>query len=310
MAMAAQPLKRLPLACCKIYISDTRNVVALQEIESSFRVHPKAPLLHTFEDHEYNRVGYTLAGSLSTSEPRNGRTPLQAAVTDVVRTALRTIDLSQHSGSHPRLGVVDHICMHPLGKASMADTAAVARGIASEIGESLQVPAFLYGAAHGSGRPLDDIRRGLGYFQPNNGGLWIGSNIFPTSLQPDFGPRVAPPGRGIVVVGACPWVMNYNVPLPSTDLNKGKRIARKVSERGGGLVKVQAMALLHGVDCIEIACNLLDTDVSSPDAVQHLVATLAAKEGIQAGDGYLTGHSKDDIFRLASEKLNAFADES
>ena len=67
--MAAQPLKRLPLACCKIYISDTRNAVALQEIESTFRVHPKAPLLHTFEDHEYNRVGYTLAGNLQSLCP-------------------------------------------------------------------------------------------------------------------------------------------------------------------------------------------------------------------------------------------------
>lgn len=60
--MAAQPLRRLHLACCKIYISDTRNAAALQEIESTFRAHPEAPLLHVFEDHEYNRVGYTLAG--------------------------------------------------------------------------------------------------------------------------------------------------------------------------------------------------------------------------------------------------------
>jgi glutamate formiminotransferase len=175
-----------------------------------------------------------------------------------------------------------------------------------ELDHSFAVPAFLYGAAHQSGRPLDDIRRALGYFQHNNGGLWIGSNIFPATMQPDCGPRVAAPGSGIVVVGACPWVMNYNVPLTSIDLSKGKRIARKVSARGGGLAKVQAMALLHGTDCIEIACNLLDTEVSSPDAVQHLVATLAAKEGIKATEGYLTGHSKEDIFRLASEKLNAF----
>lgn len=61
--MAVQPLKRLSLVCCKVYISDTRNAIALQEIESTFRAHPKAPLLHIFEDHEYNRVGYTLAGN-------------------------------------------------------------------------------------------------------------------------------------------------------------------------------------------------------------------------------------------------------
>jgi len=64
-AMAVQhPVKRLSsLLCCKIYISDSRNAIALQEIESTFRAHPKAPLLHVFEDREYNRVGYTLAGN-------------------------------------------------------------------------------------------------------------------------------------------------------------------------------------------------------------------------------------------------------
>ena len=58
----AQALKRLPLAACKIYISDSRNALALRQIESTFSAHPEAPLLHTFEDVEYNRVGYTLAG--------------------------------------------------------------------------------------------------------------------------------------------------------------------------------------------------------------------------------------------------------
>lgn len=162
----------------------------------------------------------------------------------------------------------------------------------------------MYGAAHSTGRPLDVIRRALGYFKPNDGGLWIGSNIFPLEMQPDFGPASAPPKSGIVVVGACPWVMNYNVPLVSTNLEKAKQIARKVSERGGGLPNVQAMALLHGDDCIEIACNLLDMDVSGPDVVQCIVATLAAKEGIKANPGYLTGHSKQEIFQLAMEKLD------
>ena len=123
-------------------------------------------------------------------------------------------------------------------------------------------------------------------------------------MQPDFGPPSAPPKSGIVVVGACPWVMNYNVPLVSTDLEKAKQIARRVSERGGGLPNVQAMALLHGDNCIEIACNLLDMDVSGPDVVQCIVATLAAKEGIKANPGYLTGHSKQEILQLAMEKLD------
>lgn len=87
---------------------------------------------------------HACAGSVCSSESRNARTRLQSAVTDVVRTALRTIDLRQHSGSHPRLGVVDHICTHPLGTATMTDTTAIAEGIASEIGQELKGLVILH----------------------------------------------------------------------------------------------------------------------------------------------------------------------
>lgn len=122
-------------------------------------------------------------------------------------------------------------------------------------------------------------------------------------MQPDYGPKSAPPESGIVVVGACPWVMNYNVPLASDNLEAAKLIARKVSERGGGLARVQAMALLHGDNCIEIACNLLDMEVSGPDVVQNLVSDLATVEEIRVHPGYLTGYSEDEILQLAMKKL-------
>lgn len=49
----------------------------------------------------------------------------------------------------------------------------------------------------------------------------------------------------MATVGAGPWVINCNVPLNTPDLAIARDIARRVSERGGGLPLVDAMGLPH-----------------------------------------------------------------
>ncbi|KAI9121502.1 hypothetical protein K1719_008535 [Acacia pycnantha] len=46
----------------------------------------------------------------SSSEPCH----LKSAVYSTVKSALDNIDFEMHCGTHPRLGIVDHICCHPL----------------------------------------------------------------------------------------------------------------------------------------------------------------------------------------------------
>lgn len=166
------------------------------------------------------------------------------------------------------------------------------------------VPTFLYGAAHSQGRPLDAVRRALGYFRSNKQGKWVGAAPeLGVSLLPDYGPSKASPRSGVVVVGATPWVTNYNVPIACTNLVIAKTIARKVSQRGGGLPEVQAMALVHGDGCIEIACNLLNVETTNPKLVQDTVAQLAEAHGVEAKPGYLTGQNRDEILELALRRL-------
>ncbi|KAL2633025.1 hypothetical protein R1flu_004504 [Riccia fluitans] len=307
-------LRRLALACCKLYISDSRNAKALEAIERASRLQRLAPLVHVFEDKDYNRVGYTIAGPLPFPSQDEAKAPYQpektlpirSAVMAMVKAALDNIDLQEHKGTHPRLGAVDHLCFHALGSASLMQVASLTRAVAADIASEFQVPIFLYGAAHQEKRPLDAIRRRLGYFRANAGGQWVGSPEFPPELLPDYGPATASAKTGVVVVGACPWVMNYNVPVRSTNLEIGRKIARKVSERGGGLKDVQAMALLHGKDCMEVACNLLNVEISSPQMVQEMVGQLGANEGVEVGQGYLTGQTDEEVFELALEKLFSF----
>ncbi|XP_057952303.1 uncharacterized protein LOC131146617 isoform X1 [Malania oleifera] len=160
-----------------------------------------------------------------------------------------------------------------------------------------EVPVFLYGAAHEEGRALDSIRRELQYFKPNSsGGLWAGGpKSEPLPLKPDEGPVQVAQAKGVVVIGATKWVDNYNIPVFSTDVAIVRRIAKRVSGRGGGLPSVQAMALAHGKDVIEVACNLLEPCRVGGDQVQIEVEWLAKEEGVAVGKGYFTDFSEEEI---------------
>lgn len=63
--------------------------------------------------------------------------------------------------------------------------------------------------------------------------------------MPDYGPSLVPPRTGLTLIGATRWVVNYNVLLRCDDLALVRRVARGVSQRGGGLPMVEAMALRH-----------------------------------------------------------------
>lgn len=130
-------MSKLRLACCKVYVSESRNKAALESVEQASKLFPKAAIVNKFEDEEYNRVGYTLASQLAPM-PSSDSCPLRSAVFAMVKAAFQTIDLGLHCGSHPRLGVVDHICFHPLASASLDHATGAARLLANEIGFNLK----------------------------------------------------------------------------------------------------------------------------------------------------------------------------
>ncbi|XP_072988022.1 formiminotransferase cyclodeaminase-like protein isoform X1 [Typha latifolia] len=299
-------MRKAMLTCCKLYISESQNALALESIEQAAKRYPEAVIINKFKDEDYNRVGYTLVSNSSTNLSIDAL-PLRNAVFSMVKSAFEGIDLNLHSGTHPRLGVVDHICFHPLAQASLDEVAVLAKSAAADIGSKFQVPTFLYGAAHGEGRTLDYIRRELAYFKPNAAGnQWSGalnSEFLP--LKPDEGPSLLTQSKGVVAIGATKWVDNYNVPVCSTDVEVVKRIARKVSGRGGGLKSVQAMGLMHGNDSAEVACNLLDPGRVGADQVQVEVERLASEEGVTVEKGYFTDFSQEKVTELYLKSIEA-----
>lgn len=298
------------LLCCKLYISEARNKEALDSIERAAKLDPETVIVNKFQDRDYNRISYTLVSYVvhdSTGCPIYS--PLQQTVVAMAAAAYEAINLEQHLGAHPRLGVVDDIVCHPLARASLDEAAWLAKKVAAEIGNRFQVPVYLYAAAHPTGKALDTIRRELGYYRPNYGHQWAGwaqPQILPE--KPNEGPEMVSSAKGITMVGARPWVAMYNVPIVSTDVSAARRIAFMVSARGGGLPTVQTLGLVHGEDSTEIACMLLEPNQIGADRVQNHAEKLAAEEGLDVEKGYFTDFSPEMITERYKKLINATFD--
>ncbi|CAJ1932140.1 unnamed protein product [Sphenostylis stenocarpa] len=297
--------KRLPFDSCRFY-SSSETTGSEDQSQHGFQLHrqgskerrtpihltssqkpatrsnPETVIVNKFHDRAYNRARYTLVSYvLHDCTGSAVYSPLHQTVIAMAEAAFNTINLESHDGAHHRLGVVDDIVFHPLARASIGEAAWLAKAVSADIGNRFSVPVFLYAAAHPTGKALDTIRRELGYYRPNfQGSQWAGT---------------VSRAKGISLIGARPWVALYSVPIQCTDVSSARRIARKVSARGGGLPTVQTLALVHGEDYSEIACMLLEPNQIGADRVQHTVETLAALEGIDVEQGYFTDSSPEMI---------------
>ncbi|CAN1844290.1 Glutamate formimidoyltransferase [Linum perenne] len=287
------------LLCCKLFISESRNSAILEAIETAARRFPETVIVSKFPDRAYNRIRYTMVSYVVPLDSTGSAiySPLRQTVLAMAEAAYGAISLDQHSGTHPRLGVVDEIVFHPLARASMDEAACLSKALAADFAALFQVPVFLFGAAHPTGKALDTIRRELGYYRPNfTGSQWAGWTLPETlSLIPEEGPTHVSRTRGIAMVGARQWVGLYNVPIMSTDVSAARRIARMVSARGGGLPTVQTLGLVHGEDSTEIACMLLEPNQIGADQVQNRVESLANQQGLDVEKGYFTDFSPEMI---------------
>jgi len=64
-----------------------------------------------------------------------------------VSKAAEVIDMSFHSGAHPRIGATDVCPLVPVAGITMEETVEYARGLARRIGEELLLPVYCYESA-------------------------------------------------------------------------------------------------------------------------------------------------------------------
>lgn len=254
-----------PLVECVPNFSEGRNQATLDALRAALTGVPGVRLLDVQADASHNRSVFTFVA------------PPDAAVTAAFRAvavACDRIDLTKHSGEHPRMGATDVVPFVPVRDVTMDDCVALARTLGERVGRDLAVPVFLY--ARAAARPererLPDIRKGE--FE----GLRDRIGTDPAA-DPDFGPRAIHPTAGATAVGARPFLVAYNIYLDTADVALAKQIAKQIRTSGGGLPAVQA----NGFEVdgrAQVSMNLLDIDVTSPATAFMAVQRLAGEKNV------------------------------
>ena len=192
-----------------------------------------------------------------------------------IRAAVRLIDLTTHSGEHPRMGATDVVPFIPLDGATMEDCIALARQLGERVGRELHIPVFLYERA--ATRPdrenLADVRRGE--FEGLRGD--IGTT---PQRTPDFGPSTIHPTAGAVAIGARPFLVAYNVYLgPAANMPVAKDVAKALRGSSGGLRYVKAMGFEVDGQA-QVSMNLVDTEKTPLHRVFDMVRMEAEAHGV------------------------------
>ncbi len=143
-----------------------------------------------------------------------------------IKKAGELIDMSKHTGEHPRMGATDVCPLIPIANITMEETARYAQELAKRVGEELNLPVYLYEAAQSNParNNLSVIRAGEyeGFFKKIKQPEWA----------PDFGPAEFDAKRGGTVIGARDFLVAYNVNLNTTSTRRANAIAFDIREAG------------------------------------------------------------------------------
>ncbi len=243
-------------------------------------------LLDREMDSDHNRCVITLVGE---------RQAIQEAAIRGVGKASEILDLTKHSGAHPRLGAADVVPFIPIEGVSLEDCVEMARQAGAEIWKRYHVPVYLYEAAATSAerQNLEYIRRGQ--FE----GIRAEIATVP-ARRPDFGDAQLHPTAGAVVVGARKALIAYNVFLNTADVEIAKKVAKAVRASSGGLRFVKGAGFfVRGM--AQVSMNLTDFEQTPIHRVFELVKREATRHGVIPVSSEIVGLIPKKALELTAE---------
>jgi glutamate formiminotransferase len=262
-----------PLVLCVPNFSEGRRREVVEAICDALASVEGARLVYRQTDAEHNRLDTTVVG------PSDA---VRASALAGASAAVESIDMTEHSGGHPRIGAADVIPFVPLSGISMEEVVDLARDFAKELADALDIPVYLYDRAALSPErsSLAEVRKGE--FEGLREAVARGERL------PDFGPHELGPA-GATAVGARKPLVAFNVYLSGSEVD-AKDVAKAVRESSGGLPAVRAIGFaVPDRRAVTVSMNLVDVDATPLRTAFDAVERLARDRGMEVISSEIVG---------------------
>lgn len=223
---------------CVPNISEGRRPEIIDAVTSVIETVDGCRLLDVDPGKSTNRTVITFVGPPET---------IGEAAFRVIEKAAELIDMSKHTGEHPRMGATDVCPFVPISGVTMEDCIQVAHALGKRVGEDLGIPGYHYeSAAH------TPERKNLAFCRK---GEYEGlEKLSSDEFRPDFGPSAfndRAQKTGATAIGARDFLVAYNININSTSSRRANAIAFDIREAGrlkreGGKVSGKIMKDANG----------------------------------------------------------------
>ncbi len=204
---------------CVPNISEGRDEAKIKTIASVVETVEGVKLLDVDPGKATNRTVITFVG-----EPQQ---VIDAAFL-LIKKASELIDMSKHSGEHPRFGATDVCPLVPISNIDMDETAEWARKLGKRVGDELGIPIYFYenAATEAKRQNLATVRSG------EYEGLQ--KKLQDPNWQPDEGSNdwTIAKKSGATAISARDFLVAYNINLNTTSTRRANAVAFDIREAG------------------------------------------------------------------------------
>ncbi len=205
---------------CVPNISEGRDTAKIKAITDVVETVEGVKLLDVDPGKATNRTVITFVG-----EPSK---VIEAAFR-LIKKASELIDMSKHSGEHPRFGATDVCPLVPISGISMEETAKYAHILAKRVGEELQIPVYCYENAATEPKRKNLANCRAGEYEG------LKEKLVNPDWKPDFGPAAFTDKvktTGATAISARDFLIAYNVNLNTSSTRRANAIAFDIREAG------------------------------------------------------------------------------
>ena len=294
---------------CVPNFSEGRDLKIIDAISETIKVVDGVTLLDVDPGADTNRTVVTIVG-----EPE----PVMEAAFQAIKKASELIDMSKHSGAHPRMGATDVCPFVPVSGVTMDDCVEFAHKLGKRVGEELGIPIYMYeyAATKPEWKNLAEARKGEyeGLAAREGKEEW----------KPDYGLHKFNPKSGATAISAREFLIAYNINLNSRDKKKAHDLALSIREKGrfkrdenkklvkdkdGNKIMVPGLFknckavgwFIDEYNRAQISINLTNYKITPPHLVLEKVREMAVEKGIQITGSELVGLIPKEAILMAGK---------